>query len=142
MKKLLFILCLLPFIGNAQIREIKVKAEETRIGKVPNIECVKVDDNYVFRYSDTKYVTSKVMQSFAIPGSDFETLYTKLVEAFNLSDKEIMHLDLPNNRLMIDKIRFAGIPCIRITNVDKASNVMSMAMAITKNQLAKLFGKS
>jgi hypothetical protein len=140
MKKVLFILLLLPCIGFGQI--VEVKDQSIKIGKLQDIECLKDGSNYLFVYSNYEYKTITDIKSFSVSENDFETLYTKLNEAFDMPGKEPMQLDLPGYTLMISKIKFAGVTGIVIYSREKSSPITSFTQTITKKQLTKLFGKS
>jgi hypothetical protein len=139
-KKLFFVLLLLPCISFGQITEIK--DQSIKIGKLQDIECLKNGLNYLFVYSNNEYKPNLELKSFSVSENEFETLYTKLNKAFDMPDKESMQLDLSGYILMISNIKLAEVPGIVIYSRKKSSATTSFTQTITKKQLAKLFGKS
>ena len=165
MKKLLLILLCLPMIGLGQIKKIENTTTQNVIGKLDNILGVmsitkyhrisSVDYKVYFR--NLKYMELNVYSEFTFEetGSDFESLYSMIIDGFNFEKKGVLYkhalnykiyneiiIDIGNGRRVFLMYGKKGLAPITFKFLYKDEHgTESWSQWLNKKQINKLFGK-
>jgi|GEM_PF-2558558 len=145
MKNLILLLTIVLSSGSfAQIR-IEHPEKTEQIGKIMAglISLDKTGDIYRICYDDAKFTKIRAFKCFSFQetGNDLDNLYSIISKGFEAGKKDDIHLDLPDDKVVLNFEKHFGIVSMRFSQLDKSTGIFGFSGYMTKKQVDRLFGK-